>query len=163
MWIDTLDDEQAAAIFGKHATGIVELTKEAARAKTMNEAAVTLFVESLREVAWRRNEGAPLPAGAKALARARPLDGRPESKRWNDAVAAAERGLTGALNSAADRASAVAGPLGGHHFAQLAGLAALELAQPARDLHFFLELAAWARAGHWPWGWDDGASLPLVW
>jgi len=186
MWLDQIDKSKARNIFGKHGEIILSLSRRCAeglRAEAPstgaasipvadivksfgpNGVAVHLFLEAWREVPWRAREGHPLPNGAKAIKVSswkealNPM----KSRVWSDALFAAGFRISDeTLLRIWDHAGKIGESVGGHHAAKLAGASAGELAQIDRDLHFFLDLMPWVWQGHWPCGWSDDRSVPLI-
>jgi hypothetical protein len=129
-----------------------------------NHAAVRAFLAACEPLPWRRNDGDPLPFGfAGRLATEEQALNPMASRTWVEAMfAAGFRSEGGFLENVWQVASPVGEAIGGHHARLFLCSCAGELAQPERDLHFFLDLLPFAWAGRWPCGWDDEMGIPLL-
>jgi hypothetical protein len=186
MWIDQLNSSKAKSIFGEHGEIILSLTRSCARGLHMevpstiapsipiadvvknfgpNGVAVYLFLEAWNDIPWRSQEGRPLSNGENAIQVSSWKDALnpTKSRAWAGALfAAGFRSSDETLQSVWAYAGKIGASVGGHHAAILAGATAGELAQIDKDLHFFLDLMPWIWMGHWPCGWHDDRSVPLI-
>ena len=168
-WVECLSNEQADGVFGSDSEQIVSATKLAIRRVIpssnahygQNGNAVFLFLGIWRQVPWRRNEGAPSPRDSEVIRVTTYEEAlNPTlSKEWSRSlIAAGYQSVDPILSKVWSDAFVVGNDVGGHHAAFLAAASAGELAQPQRDLHFFLSMMPWIRNGYWPCGWDDKAA-----
>lgn len=186
MWVDHLDMSRAKSIFGEHGEIILSLSRSCARGVHVegpstiaasvpvaeavksfgpNGMAVHLFLEAWRDVPWRARERQPLPNGTNAVKVSswKEALNPTKSRAWADALfAAGFRSSDEMLLRVWNHAAKIGEAVGGHHARILAGASAGELAQIDKDLHFFLDLMPWVWMGHWPCGWADDQSVPLI-
>jgi hypothetical protein len=183
MWIEHLTPERAEPVFGPDWRAIVEMTRALAagrippRPSTLspeefeaatvafgpNGAAVALFLRSWASVAWRSAEHLT-PQKTLFIVRVHDpedLDDVFSSPRWVQALRDAGFQTTDPTLARVFEAGERAGlDVGGPNARWISAAAAGELAQMLRrDLHFFLEMMPWVRAGYWPCGWDDDKGL----
>lgn len=186
MWIGNLADDEALRVLGDQWREIRRMTLEVAdgmrpnRPNTMtpddfegalflygvNGPSVYLFLQSWQTI-YRGGLIAIDAASEKDVIKvtdASTLKDPTESRRWRTALMAAgyqQRGT--ALANVWQAGMKVGRELGTHTFKFLAAAAAGELAQAAqRDLHFFLAMMPWVRAGQLPCNWDDTANRLVV-
>jgi hypothetical protein len=132
-----------------------------------NAVAVLLLLQTWMEVRWREHEGEPTPWDTYVvrLHHWTEVTDLPESPVWRSALlVAGYRSEDPMLNLVWHDASAVGEKVGEHGGRWLASAMAGELAQIPRgaDLHFFLDMFPWVRAGHWPCGWSDQQNRVVV-
>lgn len=188
MWIDHLAPEIAEQVFGPDWQAILGMTRALATGQAPtrppvlppaeteaamadfgpNGPAVVLFLRSWASIPWRAAEHLT-PRNTLFIKR---VDGPEQvgdtfsSRRWVQALRDAGFQATDlTLNRVFEAGEKVGLDVGGPNARWISAGAAGELAQmPGLDLHFFLEMMPWVRAGYWPCGWDDEKDLlKIVW
>jgi len=185
MWLEHIDSARAEQIFGAHGATILSLSRQCLRGEQVevppeidlptsaeqisrnfgpNGIAIHLFVQAWKEVPWRSQEGRPLSdRNVVQVASWKEALNPCESRVWTEALfSAGFRTTDETLMRVWAEAGNIGEAVGGHHARIFAGATAGELAQIEKDLHFFLDLMPWVWIGHWPCGWSDNDSLPLI-
>ena len=165
MWIDELDDDDAAAIFGSRAAEIRDAI--AGRGSSDPLGVVRMLLVSLDGIVLERNVGrwSPRDRDVERVDDDDPVLLCPfDDARAQEAWRAATEGEEPHLDDCIALASHAAVQLASHWLTTLLAGAACELLKmPQHDHHAFLELLPWLRAGHRPLGWRDDTGRAVVW
>lgn len=186
MWIESLSPDKARSIFGDFWQEIVTMTLDIAAGKRPshpeglspeeyagalyhygeNGASVYLFLKSWQCI--NRPGGIIAPAASEheilKIEDRMALGNPAESPRWREALREAGYQQQSKTLSHVWRAAMKVGlEVGSHLMKFIAGASAGELAQmPNKDLHFFLDIMPWVRAGQLPCGWDTASNRLIV-
>jgi hypothetical protein len=181
-----LPAEKAQAVFGKYWREILDLTLQVSAGRLPSCAAplspeeyegalylygsngpsVYLFFAGLQ--IWEAPDSAGLPeSSARDILRVEDPGSLPDptvSRYWGSALLeSGYRKRGGTLGNVSETGMKLGLEIGGHTMKMLIAASAGELAQmPQKDLHFFLDMMPWIRAGQLPCNWDDASNRLVV-